>query len=282
MKDSLTVTVRWLAFLSGILFTSVPAVAQVVSAGLKGGFNLSWTRSDDVDFRKAYSTHPVPGFSAGAVFSIEIKKRYSLHTEFLYSTKGRIVTGDLALRDEVTYQYIEIPLIYQIHFKGRLGSKSTRQFQWYAGIGPNFSYWLGGKGTITHFEITDHDVPEIPYTLRFGERPPEEAGESGLVYIRDAHRIQLGINIGGGVWVEPMNNRKIMVDLRFELGHSWLAGAESADYVFPQTYSKNLQARNLGFRLSLMYLLQTNLDKKVRNKGKSNLKQKGKTIKRKR
>lgn len=144
-----------------------------------------------------------------------------------------------------------------------------KEFKWCAGIGPNFSYWLGGKGAITHFEITDHDVPEIRYEIRFGERPPEYTGESEFVFVREARRIQLGINIGGGVVVEPMDNRKVVVDLRFELGHSWLGGAESADYVFPTTYSTNMQARNLGLRLSVMYLLQANLDKKERNKGKS-------------
>lgn len=281
MKDSITIAVCRLAFLFGVFLVAIPAMSQVVNAGLKGGVNLSWTRSDDADFRKAYSTHPVPGFNGGIVFSFQVKKRYSLQTEFQYATKGRIVKGDLALRDEVTYRYVEMPVIYQMHFKGRLGSKSTREFKWYAGIGPCFSYWLGGKGTITHFEITDHDVPEIPYTLRFGARPPAQTGESIYVYIRDANRIQLGVNVGGGVWVEPADNRKILVDFRFELGHTWLGGAESADYVFPQTYSKNLQARNVGFRLSLMYLLQTNLDKKVRNKGKSDVVQKGKMLKRK-
>jgi hypothetical protein len=278
--SSLFARLRGLALLSAMFLSAIPAFPQILSAGLKGGFNFSWTRSDDSDFRKAYHVHPVPGFNAGAVFSFQLKKRYYLHTELLYSTKGRVVTGDLALRDEVTYRYIDIPVIYQIHFKGKLGSKSTRQYNWFAGIGPNFSYWLGGKGTVTHFEITDHDVPEIPYALRFGTRPPEEEGESGLVYITDARRVQVGVNIDAGVWVEPMPNRKIMVDLRFELGHSWLADAQSADYVFPQTYSRNLQSRNLGLRLSVIYLVQSNLDKKVRNKGKSDVVQKGKMLKR--
>lgn len=281
MKNPLMVTVRWLALFSTLVITSIPAFPQMINAGLKGGFNWSWTRADDVDFRKEYNTHPVPGFNAGAVFSFQLKKRYFLHTELLYATKGRMVTGDLGLRDETTYNYVEIPLLYQIHFNGSLGATGQKKFKWYAGIGPNFSYWLGGKGTITHFEITDHDIPEIPYKLRFGERPVDDFGQSEFVYIEDARRIQVGINMGGGVWVEPMNNKKIMIDLRFELGHSWLAGAESADYVFPQKYSKTLEARNLGLRLSAMYLLQTNLDKKVRNKGKSNVSQKGQIIKRK-
>ena len=281
MKGCLVTCLRWLAFTAGILmFPEIPAFSQIVNAGLKGGFNLSWTRSDNTDYRRQYDTKPVPGFNAGAVFSFQVKRRYFLHTEILYATKGRVVTGDLSLRDEVVYKYVEIPVIYQMHFKRSLDSKTMREFKWYAGIGPNFSYWLGGKGTVTHFEITDHDIPEIPYRLRFGERPPVYSGESGFVYVSEPRRIQLGVNIGGGIIVEPMDNKKIVVDMRLELGHSWLAGAESADYVFPQTYSKNLEARNVGLRLSLMYLFQTNLDTKVRNKGKSGVVQKGKMLKR--
>jgi hypothetical protein len=38
----------------------------------------------------------------------------------------------------------------------------------------------------------------------------------------------------------------------------------------------------MGLRFSVLYLLATNLDKKVRNKGKSNLKNKGNLIQKKR
>ena len=269
--------VWWLTFVFGF-FAIAPAFPQVINAGLKVGANYSWTHSDDADFRKEYNTYGVVGFNAGVVLSFQLKERYFLQTEFLYSKKGRIVTGDLDLRDETEYNFLEIPLMYQIHFKGKMGS--SRQYKWYAGIGPNFSYWLGGKGRVTHFEITDHDIPELPYTLRFGERPDEFFGESSYVYIRDARRLQVGINIGGGIAVEPAPNRKIMVDLRFELGHSWLGGEDGADYVFPDSYSSNMQARNLGLRLSGIYLLQASTDKKVRNKGKSSVIKKGKMLKR--
>ena len=97
MKGSLMVSVRWLTFFAGMSLPAIPAFPQVVNAGLKGGFNWSWTRSDEAGFRREYSTRPVPGFNAGAVFSFQLKKRYFLHTELLYATKGRIVEGDLGL-----------------------------------------------------------------------------------------------------------------------------------------------------------------------------------------
>jgi hypothetical protein len=92
--------------------------------------------------------------------------------------------------------------------------------------------------------------------------------------------MQVGVNIGAGILLEPANGRKVMVDLRFELGHTWLGKPESADYVFPATFYNNLKARNMGLRFSVMYLLESNLDKKVRNKGKSVVKEKGKSLKR--
>jgi hypothetical protein len=61
-----------------------------------------------------------------------------------------------------------------------------------------------------------------------------------------------------------------MFDLRFELGHSWFARKEdSVDRVFPTSYQDDLRSRNMGLRLSAMYLLQFSTDKKTRNKGKS-------------
>jgi hypothetical protein len=243
--------------------------SQIIQAGLKGGFNLSWVRPNDKEFRDKYDIDPVPGFNAGAVFSFKMKDRFFLNTEILYSTKGRVTTGPLDLKDKVIYRYIEVPLIYNVHFKGQLKMKNVKQFKWYVGIGPNFSYWLGGKGAIEHFEFNDYGVPEIEYKLKFGERTEEDEGESEIVYVEGAKRLQLGVNIGGGIILEPINNRKVMLDIRFELGHTWLGRAESTDYVFPESYNDNLRTRNMGLRFSLMYLLEFNTDKKVKNKGKS-------------
>src|SRR5688500_10851304 len=100
MRNDYIVHLRWLVILSALVSMRAPAFSQIVNAGVKAGFNYSWTHADDAEFRSEYNTAPVPGFNAGAVFSFQVKKRYYLHTEILYTTKGRIVTGDLALRDE--------------------------------------------------------------------------------------------------------------------------------------------------------------------------------------
>ena len=240
--------------------------------GLKTGGQLSWVRSDDRNFREVVKITPVPGYNAGAVFAFKVKDRYFLHTEYLFSTKGKVVRGkvDEALEDRVTYHYIDVPILYNIHFRGSLGS--MRKFKWYAGAGPLFSYWLGGKGRINADEFAENDFDPFDYKIRFGERG-EDLGETNIIYMNDVKRLQLGFAIGGGILLAPQKNHKIMIDLRAEIGHTWMGTSTSADYVLPVTYDDNLKARNMGLRFSVMYLFETNLDKKVRNKGKSTFRQ---------
>lgn len=245
--------------------------AQVIQLGAKAGAQLSWVRSDDKNFREIVKLHPVLGYNAGAVVTFKVKERYFLHTEYLFSTKGKKVKGriDEMLEDRITYNYIDVPILYNIHFRGSLGS--VRKFKWYAGAGPLFSYWLGGRGTINSDEFAENNFQPFEYSIRFGERG-EDIGETNVIYMKDVKRLQLGFNFGGGIMLEPSDKNKIMVDIRFEFGHTWMGTPASADYVLPVTYDDNLKARNMGLRFSVMYLFETNLDKKVRNKGKSNLK----------
>jgi hypothetical protein len=261
-------------FLSIIICLSCQdAFSQIMHAGLKGGFQLASALSDDSQFRKEAKIRPVAGYNAGAVFSFKVKDRFFLHTEYLYSVKGKKIVGrtDPRLEDNVRYNYIEVPILYNMYFKGQLKMKSIKQFKWYAGIGPNLSYWLGGRGNVYNDQLKEDDIPVIKYKIKFGKRPENES-RSEIVYYNDVKRFQLGLNIGGGILLEPINNRKIMVDLRFSIDHTWLGKPESADYLYPLNYDDNLKARNVGAKLSLMYLFETSLDKKSLNKGKSTIK----------
>jgi hypothetical protein len=274
---------KTLLIIIGSLLNTKSALSQVVYAGVKSGVNLSWINHADKTqgYKDQFKILPVVGFNAGFVAAFKMKDRFFLHTEYLFSTKGKLVKGkkDPLLRDQVTYYYIDVPILYNIFFDAKLKMKNVRHFKWYAGIGPNFSYWLGGKGRIYSGEFTDNQFPELHYKLKFGARG-DDYSETNVIYVTNANRVQLGANVGAGILLEPANGRKIMVDLRCELGHTWLGGAKSADYVIPVDYkeARNLKDRNMGLRLSVMYLFERNLDKKVRNKGKSN---KGKQPKRK-
>jgi hypothetical protein len=258
-----------------LLLSAQNVFSQIIEAGLKGGVLTSWMRYDDADFRKIVKSKPILGYSAGAVVSFKVKDRYFLHTEYLFSTKGRKNVGkiDKELKDKATYTFIEIPVLYNVFFKGQFKLGGIKQFKYYAGGGPLFSYWLGGRGKIYNDYFIEENIPSLEYKIKFGERSEDE-NDSKNVHIADAKRLQLGFVVGGGILTEPDAKRRIMVDLRFEYGHSWLAKSEAEDFIIPTNYDPSLKARNMSVRLSGIYLMELNTNKRARNKGKSTLKKK--------
>jgi hypothetical protein len=276
----------FLGFSGILIFLLIPlknGFSQIIEAGFKGGLNAAWVRYDDASFRKTVRTLPILGYSFGPVLSFKVKDRYFLHTEYLFSTKGRKNVGkeDEALKDKVTYHFIEIPILYNVFFKGQFKFKGDKQFKYYAGAGPIFSYWLGGRGSIYNNEFAEsgEKLPAQKYKIVFGSRD-ENYQFPDEVFIEDPRRLQVGFAIGGGILTEPDAKQRIMVDVRFEYGHSWLARSETEDFYFPVRYSSNewtdpsLKARNMSVRLSGIYLFEMNSNKKVRNKGKSTIKKK--------
>lgn len=251
-------------FIAGLLNVQ----AQVVRLGIKAGPRMSWMKLDDPKHKEIVKVKPVFNYTIGGVASFKVKDRYFLHTELNYTTKGKTSIGkvDPMLDDHVTYHYLEIPALFSLQFKAR--TKSDKQFKWYLGIGPNVSYWLGGNGVIKASDLYENKIDQLKYSISFGVRP--NADNPDEMYVEDAQRLQFGLNAGGGILLEPGGNRKIMVDLRYELGHSQLGG--KGDFLIPTDYDDNLKARNMGFTLSVMYLFEFNTNPDVRNRGKSTIK----------
>jgi len=242
------------------------AEAQIVRAGVKLGGQLNQVRMDDKHFKDTASFRPGAGYSAGLVLAFKVKNRYFLHTEYIYSTKSKTVSGkiDPYLKDKVTYKYFEIPILFTMHFKGQLGK--NREFKWYGGVGPNIAYLLGGQGVIKSDELLDNHIPSLHYKIKFSHR--EDRDHNDQIHYTNLNRLQFGINLGAGLLLEPAPKQKIMIDLRYTFDQT-LFGKQNADYLIPHNYNDNLRFRNRTARLSIMYLLEYNISKKERNKGKS-------------
>ncbi len=251
-----------------VLFFGValPSSAQLL-IGPTGGLNYSWVRYDDVEERSRYKVTPVLSYHAGFNVSFRVQKRFFLHTSLIYSKKGKIIENkvdDQSLRNEVVYNYIELPILYTVEYK--IKAKGNKEFKMYFGMGPNISYWLGGKGTFYNSELRD-DLFEQPrgYKIVFG-KDPEKVGQNEMV-IQSANRLQLGINFSAGFVFEPIHLRQVMLTLRYELGHSYLSRTSQGAFSNVLLYQDNLQVRNQGFRISLAYLID--LRTSHRKKGKS-------------
>ncbi len=247
------------------------AVAQVL-VGPTVGVNYSWVTFGDKDQKETYRVKPVIGYSAGFNLSFRVRKRFFLHSSFIYSTKGKIIEAkeeSQMLSNKVIYRYLELPLLYTVEFRTKL--KGGKEFKWYFGAGPNISYWLGGKGTFFNSELAEKiPAEDINYRISFGKTEFEiSENEMG---VERPNRIQLGLNLSAGLVFQPMYNQQFMLTVRYELGHSYLSRTKDGSLYSIGQYNDDLQVRNQGFRISLAYLIDLRTDQ--RKRGKSTFKHK--------
>jgi hypothetical protein len=264
------VKVRLLLIFLFLGFTEV-SFAQVL-IGPSVGINYSWTTFDDKDNKALYKVTPVIGYHAGFNFSFRVRKRFFLHSSLIYSTKGKLVEGrpnsDPDLRNKVVYKYIELPILYTVEFK--MKAKDNREFKVYLGAGPNLSYWLGGRGTFYNGEIGEEIYEgERKYKIAFGKNF-EETDKSHMG-VKEANRLQLGLNLSAGFVFEPIQHQEFMLTFRYELGHSFLSRTSDGTFGNILTYQDDLQTRNQGFRISLAYLIDLKTDQRKRGKSTSTI-----------
>jgi hypothetical protein len=242
--------------------------AQILIGPVAGG-QYSWVRMDDRQSSDFFKIKPRLGYHAGLGISFRVRKRFFLTSSFLYSTKGKVVEGkaDKLLHHEVVYKYIDVPLLYSVDFKARFGS--NYEFKYFLGLGPNISYWLGGKGSLYNTDYNENSVPELNFKIAF-RKTESEISENEMV-VNKVNRIQLGLNLAAGCVLEPVPDRKIIFLVRYELGHSFLSTDDNGH--FPNTtYQDDLRARNQGIRVSLFYMVDIHTE--TRKKGKSTIRQK--------
>ena len=245
------------------------ACSQVL-VGATAGANLSWMSFDDHDIKDMYNIKPVFGYHVGGHLSFRVRKRFFLHSSLIYSTKGMVMEGKDNVNYKLTealdkltarYNYLELPILYTAYFKGKIGEKA---FKYSLGIGPNISYWLGGKGTIENTDTHEFSTGVTDYKVVFN-KDPDDAKENEMV-VEKPNRLQLGLNFAAGFLFEPSPNREVVLTIRYELGHTFQS-RESVGSFGPTYFELPLRMRNQGFRISLAYMIDLKVDQ--RKKGKS-------------
>ena len=244
-------------------FITLPAYSQLL-VGPEIGVNYSWTSLRDDDLQERFRMKAVPGFHAGGRIAFKVRNRFFLHASLLYATKGRILTGkmDPLLKSTATYSYIDMPINYTVDFRGKFKGK---EFKYFFGIGPNVSYWLGGKGKFFSSELEENNQDQISYKVKFGSS--EDEAVSGRLSVSRANRLQLGLNLIAGTVFEPAYKQRFIFSVRYELGHSYLAKEDGE--LIDMYFEEPLKSRNTGFRISVSYLID--LKTEERKKGKSTI-----------
>jgi hypothetical protein len=249
------------------LSMSTTSFAQLHIGPIAGG-NISWTSFNDKDFKDLFKVKPVAGYHVGLHSAFQVRKRFFLHTSILYSTKGKVIKGkvDERLKNTVRYNFVEMPIIYTVDFKGKFG-KSGKEFKYFMGVGPNLSYWLGGKGEVYNIDLEEANMGTLSYRIKFNKTVDEVSVNE--MSIAEPTRLQLGLNVQVGMDLEPNPGQRLIIALRYEMGHSNLS--KKSNGLLSSTYYEDiLQSRNQGLRLSVAYLFDTKVEK--RKKGKSTIK----------
>lgn len=248
-----------------LLLTGAEVADAQILVGPVVGANYSWVSFGEKELNDQYKITGKYGFHFGAHCAFRVRKRFFLHSSLIYSTKGRKMEGkESPLVYDMTYRYIELPLVYTAYFKGHLGKK---EFKYSLGIGPNLSYWLGGKGTIENDDTHEHANGNVvvPVHIVFNKAP--ESATQHEVVVQDPTRLQLGLNFTAGFLLEPVPDREIVLTVRYELGHSYLSkeGYGAFDPNLTE-FQEPLKVRNQGFRVSVAYLIDLKVENRKRGK----------------
>lgn len=255
-----------LVFIVLLVMLFTPTYAQFL-IGPKAGFQMSKVSYKDKDYSKAFRTTLKPGFNAGLVLNYEVNKTFSLHTELFYSQKGKVEKDKESDNKNVaTYRYLDLPMLLRVSHHKKIKKQNV---EFYFNVGPSFGYWLGGKGTMHANEFLEYaGTDKINYKIRFEE--VDTYGESE--FVPNPNKLQIEVNLGGGLVFDMQSSGRLMVDLRygFGIGHTYLGEKDGGDFGLV-TYFDNFEGVNHVISISTAYLYEFNLFQALR---------KGKTIKR--
>ncbi|MEJ0030367.1 MAG: porin family protein [Bacteroidota bacterium] len=255
-----------LLLFAALLLSTTLLKAQILIGPVVGP-QVSWVSFDNKDSKALYKQKPMYGFHAGLGVTFRVHKRFFLNTAFLYSTKGKYLDGkeDQLLRYKSRLNYIDIPVVYTVEFLHKVGK--VKQYKFFFGIGPNVSYWLGGKGYLENSQLNEILVNHVDYRVTFDKADNDYTNNQ--MNVNGANRLQLGLNLATGFVFEPLGYQKVMMTVRYELGHSFQSPENNGTFRQTNEFQDDLRVRVQGLRISASYLID--LKNSESKKGKSTI-----------
>ncbi len=236
--------VRFFIIFFALAFCYLNAYSQAYIGG-KIGFQMSKLNHDDKDYKKAYDVNFSPGYNIGAAFNIKVTESFDLYTEILYSKKAtQIKKDDVLVKDRLVFSYFDWPLLL------RTNVYKSPNYNIFLQIGPTVGYWMKGKGIIESDELLEGGFPKLKYDFKWDE---ETLHLMHGVNVPEANKIQLSLNIGFGSEIKLRNKHIFLVDVRYEMGHTYLSKSdEKGNYLYG--YTHDFKANNKTLMLSTAYL----------------------------
>jgi hypothetical protein len=230
-----------------VIVSAVTAEAQL-ALGVRGGVSVGfpgYSRAYRSIYLDEYDVGFSPGMTFGLVGDTKVGSKFSLQTELNYSLKGVGVKreGGEFVNNTMMLHYIDFPIL----LKTRL-NKGPQKF--YLTFGPTISYWLGGNMNIKANELDEWDVERLSLAMTFD---PAKQFEDDLIYIPESNRLQFGLSIGGGFENDLRNGQRFMIDVRYDIGHTFLSTVREVDTSLA-TYQANMETNNQVIAVSVIFV----------------------------
>ena len=243
--------------------------------GPKVGYHYSIHDYQDFEYEDAYQISNDHGFEAGMVVTYTATDRYAVHGELYFEQIGNRIRsrGDnFFVNSKSTYNFLSLPLMLRV-------SMGHSPVHWYVNGGPKLSLWLGGNGRLKYSDDEAANpnssgvfdgIEHVNYTIAFNSG--EATGVLNDTYFVDEpNRIQYALVIGGGFYLDLANGARLMIDGRYNWGHSNMAFnqdpnvassnsiiAGSPENIPERGYQENYEYTTNTISISIAYMYEYN------------------------
>ena len=234
--------------------------------GIKGGPSFITHDYQYETYKDSFNIANNTNFHLGAIMTYVASKRFSVTSELNYERRSRTLSNIPNITDSASSifntHYITSPILLQVNFPGA-------PLSFYVNAGIKLNYWLAATGTMYTTDIGNIWGESIDYTVVFDEVNSSQKQKS----IIDANRMQYGLSVGAGFYLDVLGGDRMLIDFRYNYSHSNLGfNGLSNDFENMLSYYENFEYRNHSLTVSVGYLLF--YSSQLKRKGSSSIKQK--------
>ena len=233
--------------LTAIIFMFLVKANGQVSIGPKLSLIGLKNTYEDPQYREEYKPQLNYGLDAGVAAQLQASKKISIISELLYSVKKVSVKKQKYDPSVIRYtnHYIHVPLLLQLDI-------GHGQIKGYFTFGPDINYWLGGNLLMELYDGNRTINDEFKYHIIYKNKDDRKK-----FFVKGANRLQLGLQMGGGL-ILPVNRiSKIKLDIRYGAIHTHLSKLENPG-IFDPALASNFKYGIRYINLNASYMIKVN------------------------
>ena len=246
-------------FIIVILVITSSSLSAQIYWGPKGSLQTYKTSFFDKEVKDTLDSKFRIGFTLGGFVNVPLKDHYSLTAELSYVRRGRknIISVDGQELTHISqYNFLELPMMLRREFEVVI--KENMRSAWYLEVGPNISYWMGGKG-----KFTKGAARPFSYDLKFGS---PDATTDDVMFIQGANRFMFGLEVGAGINLQTRGMESVGIEFRYTHGQTFLGKKNSKVTLSNEflTFRDNIKSnyRVIGINVCYNFMLNVREFKK--------------------